>query len=99
MLTKSPHEVLQVEGMTCANCAQGIQNVLRNKGLNDAQVSFAIGEVSYTPIEGYSLDSIKSDIQKLGYQIVDADATPKTGLSLTEKRFIFSLIFSVKFST
>jgi P-type Cu+ transporter len=95
MSTSSPHEVLQVEGMTCANCAQGIQNVLRNKGLGDAQVSFAIGEVSYTPIEGYSLDSIKSDIQKLGYHIVDADAAPKTGLSLTEKRFLFSLIFTL----
>lgn len=95
MSANSPHEVLQVEGMTCANCAQGIQNVLRNKGLDDAQVSFAIGEVSYTPVEGYPLESVKADIQKLGYQIVEADASPKTGLSLTEKRFLFSLVFTL----
>jgi len=95
MIATSPHEVLQVEGMTCANCAQGIQNVLRNKGLDDAQVSFAIGEVSYTPIEGYSLESIKSDIHKLGYHVLEPDAAPITGLSVLEKRFIFSLIFTI----
>ncbi|MEZ5174021.1 MAG: hypothetical protein R2850_11075 [Bacteroidia bacterium] len=34
-------ETLQIEGMTCANCALGIQQVLRKKGLGDAEVSFA----------------------------------------------------------
>ncbi|MEX1189180.1 MAG: cation-translocating P-type ATPase [Bacteroidia bacterium] len=95
MSSDSTQEVLQVEGMTCANCAQGIRNVLRNKGLGDAEVSFAIGEVSYTPIEGYSLDDVKKDIHGLGYKVIEEGTPEKEGMSSLEKRFLFCLIFTL----
>ncbi len=89
------HSTLQVDGMTCANCALGIQNLLRNKGLQDAEVSFAIGEVSFTSVEGYPIERIKKDIQSLGYEIIEPETPVKTGMSATEKRFLFTLIFTV----
>ena len=95
MKSDSPHEVLTVEGMTCANCAQGIRNVLKNKGLTDVEVSFAAGEVNYTPIDSYSIEEITKDIHGLGYRVVDADTPAKQGMSTTEKRFLFSLIFTI----
>ncbi|MFM2286546.1 MAG: putative copper-importing P-type ATPase, partial [Bacteroidota bacterium] len=72
-----------------------IQNLLKNKGLEDVQVSFAIGEVSFTDREGYSLPNIKKDIESLGYQIIEPETPVVKGLSSTEKRFLFSFIFTL----
>ncbi len=38
---------LNVEGMTCANCALGIKKQLVKKGLENVNVSFSTGEVTY----------------------------------------------------
>ncbi len=88
-------ETLRIEGMTCANCAMGIQQVLRKKGLSDAEVSFAAGEVMFTPVSGYSPEEIKSDISKLGYEVPETNAVEKPGLSPIEKRFLFCLLFTL----
>ena len=95
MKTAEAQRTLQVDGMTCANCALGIQNLLRNKGLKDAEVTFAIGEVRYTSIDSYEESAIKKDIENLGYQIIEPETPVQTGLNSTEKRFIISLIFSL----
>lgn len=39
--------VLEVEGMTCTNCAQGVTRTLENAGLKQVHVDFASGEVVY----------------------------------------------------
>ncbi len=95
MESKGAHRTLQVEGMTCANCAQGIQNLLRNKGLKDAEVSFAIGEVSFTQLDQYEINAVKKDIESLGYHIIEPETPPPTGLNSTEKRLIISAIFTL----
>lgn len=95
MSQQKSQEVLQVEGMTCANCAQGIRNVLQKKGLNDANVSFALGEVSYTSVSGYSYEQIKADINNLGYRVVEHDEPEKHGLSSIEKLFMVCLLFTL----
>lgn len=86
---------LQVEGMTCANCAMGIQKLLQNKGLDDANVSFAVGEVRFTSKVTYPIETIKKDIESLGFQVIEPEAPAVVGFSLTEKRFIFSLVFTL----
>ena len=86
---------LQVEGMTCANCAMGIQKLLQNKGLDDVNVSFAVGEVRFTSKETYPIETIKKDIESLGYQVIEPETPAAVGLSSTEKRFIFSLVFTL----
>jgi copper chaperone CopZ len=37
---------IQVEGMSCTNCASGIKKHLINKGLEDVNVNFSTGEAS-----------------------------------------------------
>jgi copper chaperone CopZ len=69
---------LQVEGMTCANCAMGIQKLLQNKGLDDVNVNFAVGEVRFTTNETYPIATIKKDIESLGYHVIEPE-TPATG--------------------
>lgn len=87
----------KVDGMTCANCAQGIRNVLVKKGLSDTEVNFAAGEVHFTLIEGFSQDQVQADIEKLGYVVTREEQTPKPAsrFSALEKRFAFCLLFTL----
>jgi Cu+-exporting ATPase len=88
-------QTLQIEGMTCANCAMGVQQVLRKKGLSDAEVSFAAGELVYTPVSGYSPDEIRMDISKLGYRVPELNEVKKKGFNSLERRFLFCLLFTL----
>ena len=44
---KRNKETLLVEGMTCANCAAGIQKHLTSKGLEEVNVNFSTSEASF----------------------------------------------------
>jgi Cu+-exporting ATPase len=90
-------QTLNVEGMTCANCAMGIQRSLQKKGLSDVQVSFTAGEVNYTPVEGYNRDAIIHDIEQLGYSVkrnTEAE-TPSGGWGKLEKLLLFCTICTI----
>lgn len=96
--TTSPEQLqtLNVEGMTCANCAMGIQRTLQKKGLSDALVNFAAGEVQYTPVEGYSREAIVHDIEQMGYSVKLPQASEKAnGLTKIEKLLVFCSIFTL----
>jgi Cu+-exporting ATPase len=93
---------LNIEGMTCANCALGIKKQLDKKGLEDVSVSFSTGEVSYKPNASLNLQEVINTINNIGaYKVIE----PKDehaghnhsheGLSIIEKKFYFTLIFTV----
>ena len=46
MIKDLTNTTLNIKGMTCANCAAGIQKHLNSKGLNKCNVSFANSEAS-----------------------------------------------------
>lgn len=61
---------LEVEGMTCSNCAMGITRFLENKGLQNVYVNFATNEVHFIQApKAVELNSIISGIEKLGYHV------------------------------
>ena len=96
--------LLKVQGMDCTNCALTINRTLTKDGFKDVTVEFITGEVSFTPPQ-HRNESIKravKSITQLGYQVkepVDSieehihEEEPKK--NKTEKRFIFSLIFTI----
>lgn len=89
---------LNVEGMTCVNCAKGISNALAGMKLDGVNVDFATGEVAYDYNEAVEREAIIKKIEKLGYQVVDKaeqEEEHKEWLSAIEKRFIISAIFTV----
>ena len=43
--------LLNVEGMTCSNCALGVTRMLEKKGLKEIRVDFTSGEVSFEEVE------------------------------------------------
>lgn len=86
---------LNVEGMTCTNCALGIKKKLEKKGIEDVNVNFSTGEVIYIEDTTIDFESIKTDINSLGFNVLDEDEKPSEGLSLIEKKFYFTLIFTI----
>ncbi|NQX99437.1 MAG: cation-translocating P-type ATPase, partial [Flavobacteriales bacterium] len=85
---------LNIEGMTCANCALGIKKQLEKKGLENVTVTFSTGEASYNNTQKLSLEEVKAGIDSLGFKVVD-EIVDEEGLSPVEKKFYFSLIFTI----
>ena len=86
---------LNVEGMTCTNCALGIKKKLEKKGLENVSVNFSTGEVDYTESNTIKLDEIKADINSLGFVVLDSPEEANEGMSGIEKKFYFTLIFTI----
>ena len=89
---------LEVEGMTCFNCALGITRNLKKKGLENINVNFATGEASFVLPDKSMLPKIISDINNLGYKVIQNKSqisNLKSQITTIEKKFYFSLIFTV----
>ncbi len=86
---------LKVEGMTCNNCAAGISKSLKSAGFSDADANFIDGEVTFSAIEGRSADEAIKNIESLGYRVNQDAGETRKGVSAIEKKFIFSLVFTL----
>lgn len=89
---------LQVEGMTCANCALGITKLLEQKGQQGVYVNFATGEVQFNKSANQEVEKLVSGIEGLGYKVVSEQAQASANTSRwtpTEKRFLITLPFTV----
>ena len=84
---------LNVEGMTCNNCAAGIKKHLENNSINDVDVNFSLGEVSFKLEEKNSLNSVIKLIEKLGYKVKKQKTNNK--FSKVEILFVTSLVFTL----
>jgi len=97
MNAKKDTTQLQVEGMTCSNCALGITRYLEQKGLKKVNVNFATGEVYFDLNGEKNLESVITGINKLGYKVITESGTEekKSLLNSTERKFFISLIFTI----
>jgi len=86
---------LDVKGMSCANCAAGIKKHLESKGLKDVNVNFSTGEVSWGSSKKLDKSKVKNIITELGYTIKSKKKDKEKDLSLVEKYFYFTLIFTL----
>lgn len=90
---------LVVEGMNCANCALGIRKQLDKMGLDGVSVNFASGDVVFDSKDEDDIIRAKEKISSMGYQVVadlsEAEVPVRKGLSSIEKKFWFSLVFTV----
>jgi Cu+-exporting ATPase len=86
---------IQLEGMSCTNCAAGIKKHLINKGLGDVNVNFSTGEASCNIDTLHNQNDIENIIQKLGYSIIKPNKEIKKRISKVERYFYSTLIFTV----
>jgi Cu+-exporting ATPase len=86
--------ILNIEGMDCSSCAMSIEKKLKERGLENVQVSFPNAEASFNNKESLSLSSIVSDIESLGYKVILDDQHTKVWYQTTAGRFYLTLPFS-----
>lgn len=70
---------LQVEGMTCTNCAATVKRKLERDGMQDIQVDFASGEVRFRNPTGLSVNEVIGHIDELGYKVLGGGDEKKNG--------------------
>lgn len=88
----------RVEGMTCTNCAMGVQRTLEKEGFREVSVDFASGDVRFKVADEGQLPLAVKRIESLGYKVqqqLDQNETGKKGLSLIEKKFWFTAVFTI----
>lgn len=97
MSGQNQHITLLIEGMDCSNCALGITKSLQKKGMQKVYVDFATGEANFEATDPKLLAPAIASIKDLGYKVLDTrfGAEEKTGLSRIEKRFYFTLPFTI----
>jgi Cu+-exporting ATPase len=89
-------EILAITGMTCANCALGIKKHLDKKGVKDVSVNFATNQATFTNDEQYKPKAVINLINELGYKAkMKTDEFEDSGISSIEKKFFFTLIFTL----
>jgi Cu+-exporting ATPase len=84
---------INVEGMTCTNCASSVERFLRRRGLEDVTVDFASGEVRFHSKGAIDLDEVRAGITKLGFRVIEA-GIPEPWWSI-EKKLTVSAVFTL----
>tara|TARA_B100000401_G_scaffold426821_1_gene357794 strand:+ start:146 stop:2245 length:2100 start_codon:yes stop_codon:yes gene_type:complete len=92
-MKKSPSRIsIKVNGMTCVNCAKGIEKKLQANRLTNVSVNFSTGEVIYDSNTNKSLEEVQKIITSIGYTI---DSRKKLLITKVEIYFYISLIFTL----
>lgn len=106
---KTDKITLNISGMTCVNCSNGIEKFLnKQKGVIKANVSFASNEGEFEIDEKlYTKNKLIQDIEKLGYKVEEnikaLEEQQQRDFSQLKKYFLTSisitvLIFTLAFS-
>ena len=96
----SEKTILEVTGMTCSSCAQGINRHLSKKGLNHVDINFESGEVELE-LEGHlTMAEVIAEIKSLGYGAKlkgeeNKESSFSAWFAKLESRFLISLIFTL----
>jgi Cu+-exporting ATPase len=85
---------LKVEGMDCTNCALGIKKQLEKDGFKNVDVSFAIGEVTFSETDKTRILAAKNRINSMGYTVIEDENNTHKDFFGIEIKFIISLIFT-----
>ena len=85
-------QVLDIEGMSCNNCATTVTKFLEREGLNDVRVDFTTGKARFRSTRPLNRAALAEGISKLGYRVKGTDAAVKHFDH--EKRLLSMLIVS-----
>jgi P-type Cu+ transporter len=90
---------LKVEGMSCTNCSLGIKKALEKQGFTNVDVDFTTDDVRFETLDLELISEAVKKIESLGYKVSDRNEIKENekpkGLSLIEKKFWFTAIFTV----
>ena len=84
-----------VEGMTCSSCAAGVTRALTKGGYSNVDVNYASGEVFLSDVNDIDLKRVEELVKKAGFDYVGTKRIEKEGLAPIEKKFLFTLPFTI----
>ncbi|MCF8278396.1 MAG: cadmium-translocating P-type ATPase [Flavobacteriales bacterium] len=84
-----------VEGMTCSSCAAGVNRALTKGGYSDVNVNYATGEVFLSDVKDIDLNRVAELVKKAGFEYVGTKRIEKQGMASIEKKFLFTLPFTI----
>lgn len=89
-----------VDGMNCNSCAVSIKKCLQKQGLEEVNVNYASGDVSFRNTKNISINNIEKEIEELGYTIVGGEkiTSQSNALSFIKShwnKFLFCLVFAL----
>ena len=95
MIKSSSEKVtLNVEGMSCNNCAAGIKKYLEKNSINEVHVNFSLAEVTFSNNKNYTIQSVIKLIESIGYKVKKQNFEEKKFLKIGVL-FTISLIFTL----
>ena len=90
---------LNVDGMSCASCASGIERHLSELGaVSDVQVNFATGRATVFHDGSIAVNTLEAEVEGLGYGVIEdgaeeqAEADREADL---RRRLIFAAVLAV----
>jgi Cu+-exporting ATPase len=86
---------VNVEGMTCNNCALGVTKKLEKLGLESVNTSFSTGEVSFVNPSKVGETKVFEAIKSLGFSPSSGAKSEESGISRIELKFYGSLILTL----
>lgn len=92
-MAEQKQQHLLIEGMTCTNCALGVQRIIEKNGGSKPSVNFSAGEADFIASDQQQVKKIINEINKGGFKVLATKNTQK--YSTSEKLFVFCLIFSI----
>ncbi len=95
MMTMHKEATVLVEGMTCSSCAAGVNRALTKGGYSDVNVNYATGEVYLSDVKEIDLKRVEELVKKAGFEYVGTKRKEKQGMASIEKKFLFTLPFTV----
>lgn len=84
-----------VEGMTCSSCAAGVTRALSKAGYSNVDVNYASGEVFLADVKDIDLKRVEELVKKAGFEYVGTKRMEKQGMASIEKKFLFTLPFTI----
>ncbi len=82
---------LNISGMTCSNCAKGIEKHLTKKGIKEVKVDFVKAEAHFLS-KNLEIDDVIKEIESIGFKAKTEEIEEDTKV---EKLFAFCLILTI----
>jgi P-type Cu+ transporter len=89
---------LSVKGMTCNHCASTVNGIIQQEGGKEIHVDYLMGEASFDLNNPQKMERILKRLGDAGYESKaeqEQSENTQTGLSSIEKKFLFTLPFSL----
>lgn len=94
-MDSGPRTQVMIDGMTCVNCARGVENVLKRLEIVDPNVDFASATATFKLPAQITLAEVKAAIENAGFRVHEANSEALPPWQSLEAKLAFSLLWSL----